>query len=146
MKPSTIIKLYEDIKKAALDSGLIEEVVLATNENALTNKVEDMQYRTLFLVVDSADIMTEEDTVSFRAIVLDKSSPEESDYLYSVNDGVSVFKEIYDYMNYADYHNVGIESLDIGSVFEDGKLMTSVSTSIIFYVTYLPNIKKIYAT
>ena len=145
MKPDTIIKLYEDVKSAALDSGLVEEVVLATNEDQIAKKVEDMQYRTLFLVADSADIMTEDDTVSFTAVVLDKSSSEEADYLYSVNDGVSVFKEIYDYTNYADGHNVGIGTLDIGSVLDSGKLLVSITTVITFYVTYLPNIKKIYA-
>ena len=145
MKPSTIVKIYDDIKKAALDSGLIEEVMLATNEDQLAKRIEDMQYRTLFLVVDAANIMTEDDTVSFTAVVLDKSSQDEADYLYSVNDGVSVFKEIYDYVNYADGHNAEIGTLDIGSVLDSGKLLVSVTTTITFYVTYLPNIKKIYA-
>lgn len=145
MRNKTLVELYRDIELAALDSGLVEEVVIVKDEDELVDLIEDLEYRTLFLVIEAADIMTEDDTVQFFAVVLDKTGYNNNDeFLYSVNDGVALLKELYDYLNYANYNDIEVGTVDIGSAVNEGTLMTSVSANIMFHVTYLPNIKKIY--
>lgn len=141
MKSKIIRTLFNELKQAAIDSGFVEEVVLVKKEESLADMIEDLNYRTLFLVPDSASVYTEDDQISFIASVIDKSNDDDDSYLFSINDGLTLLKVVSNDMNYKAANHIVIGEIDIGSgTAPEGALMIILTAVLSFRITYLPNI------
>lgn len=140
MKPKTILTLYKELEESALNSKLVQEVVLVKTQAEVEQRVEDNQYRTLYAMPDLASIYTENDEITFQLTVVDKTNFDNDSYLYSINDAVALLKTISDDLNYKMNNHVILGNVTIGSdAYKDG-IMTSVTCAMDFAITYLPNI------
>lgn len=139
----TLLELYNELKESALGSELVEEVVLAKTVEQLTQVLDDLEYRSMIVVMDTAALYSEDDFVNVNLTVVDKV-PEDSDedFLYSVNDGISLFKTIADDLSYSQKNDVEIGQPLINSFAIGESVMTSVSVDFVFHVTYLRRIRK----
>lgn len=136
----TTNQIYAELKQVANDSGFVNEVVLAKSEDDVLERMNKLDGRVLFVVVQNASIYTGNDNVRFTLSVIDKTQFDDDAYLMSINDALGLLKYIYSQMNYVNDNEAEFSSVDIGSNIVNEEVITSAICDITFTTVYLPNI------
>jgi len=136
----TVIKY---IKEAATASKMVNQIKLVRDENDLNDIFEDSNYRALYIVVEDADVLSNDDYYGITLVLIDKTSNlSDESYLYSINDGIAAFRKIHDTLNYNAESGVRVDlkTIEIDSGSSKGELITVLKTTIEYTITAVPNI------
>ena len=94
--------IIESITNAANGSQLFSEIKLLKTEDDIERMFNDAKYRTLYMVVTGAEIVSDDDNFSISLTIADKIVEGDDDsYIASVQDGIAGLRLINDRVNYA---------------------------------------------
>lgn len=139
----TLPTVIQYIKEAATASKMVNQTKLIRDESDLVDIFEDSNYRSLYIVVEDADILSNDDYYGITLVLIDKTSNlSDESYLYSINDGIAVFRRIHDELNYNSSNGVRVDlkTIEIDSGASNGELITILKTTIEYTITAVPNI------
>jgi len=125
---NNLTELYIKIKGFASDHNMVNEFLLAKNENDLRNR--EFDYRTLAILPLEANISRDLNspvyTLDFAAIVLDKTIYEdEFNYISIVEENLFIIGQLQDFLIQEGY-DVNFEEVDVMTMENDGYTVSSV--------------------
>lgn len=128
----TLVEMYKAIKEIAEESGLVSEVKLIKSDTDISEVMDNGVYRKLLISAKSAKMYSEDDEFVFHVLIFDKTKEDETQYLNSINDGMSLVRTITTRL-FNEYGNrVDVENIVVNS----GKSNTSLMTSIDFDLSF----------
>jgi hypothetical protein len=144
-----LIDIIDNIKGAANASGLFTEVTLVKSDRDIDKVINDANFRSLLITIDSASLLSEDDAFAIQLMTIDKVVNEEysdDSYIHSVNDSVAALRLILDRLNYnAEYDGNGNGVVKLSGVkFTSGvysnELITMTEATLSYSFSALPNI------
>jgi len=139
----TLPQVIDEIKAAATSSGLINQIKMVKVEKDIDDIFEDANFRSLYIVIDDADILGRSDYFGISLFVMDKATNSTDDaYLYSIQDGIAVLRIISDRLNYVTDGSIDAKlgNINIVSGESSGELITLLNTTISYALSPVPNI------
>jgi len=124
---NNLTELYIKIKGFANDHHMVNEFLLAKNENDIRNR--EFNYRTLAILPLEANISRDLNspvyTLDFAAIILDKTMYEdELNYISIVEENLFIIGQLQDFLIKEGY-DVNFEEVDVMTMDDDGYTVSS---------------------
>ncbi len=117
MADTNILEKYNTIKQVALDTELVSNVFLCTDEEEVMSRMANAESRELIVIPVDFALFSTNSFIKFDILIIDKVNNRDDDEyaLQSLANGMAFLSDLASRLNYKEDENTVIESSSFGT-------------------------------